>query len=94
MTKLNNQRKITHPAQKNPRKSDLMTENKLKRKLYDEAELQKKKNNYHVTDNTDIRHDASDACHYCGAVFHSHAIFDRHAIRSKWKGEGATLIRK
>ena len=69
MTKLNNQRKITHRAQKNPRKSDLMTENKHKRKLYDEGELQKKKNNYHVTDNTDIRHHASDACHYCGAVF-------------------------
>ena len=27
MNKLNNQRKITHRAQKNPMKSDLMTEN-------------------------------------------------------------------
>ena len=43
MTKLKNQRKITHRAQKNPRKSDLMTENMHRRKLYDEAELQKKK---------------------------------------------------
>ena len=43
MTELNNQGKITHRAQKNPRKSDLMTENMHRRKLYDEAELQKKK---------------------------------------------------
>ena len=38
MTKLNNQRKITHRAQKNPRKSDLMAENMQRRKLYNEAE--------------------------------------------------------
>ena len=43
MTKLNNQRKITHRAQKNLRKSDLMTKHLHRRKLYDEAELQKKK---------------------------------------------------
>ena len=43
MTELNNQGKITHRAQKNPRKSDLMTDNMHRRKLYDEAEQQKRK---------------------------------------------------
>ena len=43
MNKLNNQRKITHLAPKNPMKTDLMTESIHTRKLYEEAELQKMK---------------------------------------------------
>ena len=43
MNKLNNQRKITHRAQTNPMKSDLVTENMHRKKLYEEAELQKMK---------------------------------------------------
>ena len=43
MNKLNNQRKITHLAPKNPMQTDLMTENVHRRKLYEEAELQKMK---------------------------------------------------
>ena len=42
MNKLNNQRKITHLAPKNPMKTDLMTENIHTRKLYEEAELKQK----------------------------------------------------
>ena len=43
MNKLNNQRKITHLAPKNPMKTDLMTENIHTRKLYEQGELQKMK---------------------------------------------------
>ena len=39
MNKFKDQRKITHRAQKNPRKSDLVTVNKHRRKFYEEAEL-------------------------------------------------------
>ena len=41
MNKLNNNAKITHRAQTNPMKSDLMTENMHRRNLNEEAELQK-----------------------------------------------------
>ena len=54
MNKLNNQRKITHRAQKNPIKSDLITENThrdISGTVENESDL---KQINHVTDNTDI----------------------------------------
>ena len=57
MNQLNNQRKITHRAQTNPMKSDLMTENMHGRKLYEEAELQKMKaiiNTWSIIQTSDI----------------------------------------
>ena len=100
MNKLKDQRKITHRAQKNPRKSDLITVNKHRRKFYEEAELQKMKifitwpitqtsaEAHHIIHEPIISHGLLTLditlVSLLRRCFHSHAIFDSKAIRTKY----------